>query len=517
MSLYDVVLSLFGLIAAIVLSLFTDKLNKPLIIIAALNFLIQAVSLYFGIYEILIENNLFWYYTIQFINLGLSSLFFLILIIYFISKKFEYKTLLKLIKDTDKNVYFAVNKNEKIKMISQNLLALTGNFKPNRKQTLTKFLSNYFRFIRINGNETSNVNLEEYYLNFKKYAKKGSLEHVELVFYNQEGSLLILKGVSEPNYLLNKYRGRAFMGEIVADFDLLQAEKETKLIKLELEGLQERMIAFFESSNNAVFSSDLDEGTIWFSDFASSSLSLSSSFLTLKEYQKLIDPKDLEIYLLTLSKLTPKNPTYNVIYKFNINGTYRFINESGKRVFCDGVNASIMGSIKVINPQKLSSFENDTTNSLKDEESLIAKMTTIIQSGVEFQIAYFYLKNIPDINNTFSYHIGNLTIVEYLTNLKKTFLSQNDEIYRITGIGFIILITDYVKFNILKEATKMNKDASVKYAFGSTVVNLDVRVGVYQYSKLDSDLTKALNSCKEALFIASNNESEKIVFKKGNL
>ena len=447
-------------------------------------------------------------------KIGYLILLFLIFILFgrYVLVKFkEHKLFVNSIKNTQWNAYYVVDKKERIKDISSSLLK---ELDINRDDCIGEKLFHVFnkslRFNKLNGIETNNKSLEMYYENYKTRAIKGKNEVEELLFQNHRGDNVALHSSVEPIFTFGKYKGRVLVGEIRTDFDMLSIEKNNNLLKLELNALREKLIGIFETSNEGLFSLDIDERYIWVSGYLVETFGLSDASIDLNTYRSKIEPKDLEKYLAVISNLTINNPFYQVSYRMNVLGNYMWFKEKGKRIFENHSSATIIGTITPLKTKHFMSSEIDNLDSLKGKEELFVLMNKLITEKRYFHLAVFRLNNIPTINEKYGRGIGNLVLSEYVNNIRETFITQSTDCFRIGGIDFAVPITEPRKAELLKRGAANDKEfLNINKTYGSNHFEVEVLAGVSVYpddrKDCESLYAGALRCVKEAAYESNPN------------
>ena len=505
--IFPLIMTIFTLFMIIIQSIQNEKLLKGRFITAIIN-VILAVAVYILYFNIIEKNNLllkiYFYYSI----FTYVFYFFVFISVFRTStlKANHYQLFVKSIRESRWNAYYIVDKRERIKDISQTFLE---ELDMKKEEVIGKKLFNIFnksiRFLQYNGTEINNRQLENYYLEYRKNAKVGDSEIEEIVVSNFEGKQVIFKLVMQPVYVLGKYKGRIVVGERKTDFDLLGVEKKLNEKNKHLESIQSKFIATLEISKEGLYYADLDARAVWVSDTLKTLIGLPDNSLELNDFRKLIYPDDLNAYMALLANLSLSKQNYYIKYRLLANGTYIWVEERGKRVFDDPYTTTIMGTINPINAKHFRNTNIEILDMLGTEHDLLVKMNNLVTNDHYFYTMLIELKNIPHINESHGWEVGNMALAEYIKQMYTSFITENGGIYRLTGLKFAVIITDPRKMDYLQKGIRV-KETFLNYqmSYGSILLDLSVFGGI-SISKEDGNTAEQLlDAANEALKIAKN-------------
>ena len=100
-------------------------------------------------------------------------------------------------------------------------------------------------------------------------------------------------------------------------------------------------------------------------------------------------------------------------------------------------------------------------------------------------------------------NIGNMALSEYIKLVKFRYVDQ-EMIYRLTGLDFIALITDYRKMDLLKNSLmNQEKILHVSAEYGAIKVDIQTYMGIV-YSTEVKTAQEAVDHGKTALLLAMN-------------
>ena len=479
--IFPLIMTIFTLFVIIIQSIQNEKLLKKRFIVAFLNIAISIVVLIAHqqyIVDNLLYEEIYSYYTIF-----VYVFYFIVFLSSFKTstlKANHYQLFVKSIRESKWNAYYVVDRRERIRDISQSFLDEI-NFEKDEVigQKIFNIFNKSVRFTKLNNKEINNRQLESYYGDYRKTAEVGDYEVQELVMLNYEGKEVILKLMLQPVFVFGRYRGRIVVGEKKTDFDLLGVEKSLGKKTRELESIRLKFIATLEISKEGLFYIDLDQRYIWASDTLVKTLNLVDNNLDLSDFRKLIHPEDLNNYLALLGELGVTKQQYLSKYRILLNGVYMWVEERGKRIFEDQYSATIMGTINPLKTRHFRASNIDVLDELEDQTNLLVKMTNLIKEDKYFYHILIDLVNIPKINEEHGWEVGNMMMAQYISQMRNNFVTENGSIYRITGLRFVVLVTDPHKMNLISKGSIGNpKFINLEMQYGSIKAELEVFEGI---------------------------------------
>ena len=510
--IFVVIISVFILGLIINTSLTEKSFKKKSFAIAFVNVFVWCIAIIFYDKYIVLNNIL--YLTTFIYAILVYVIFGLLLYVNFklsMLKSNHYHMLIESIKSTRFNVYIIMDGKDKIKEISSSLLVELGlEYEEVIGRKFFDIFDRTIRFIKFNGVEVNNRYLRDYYKNYKKDIKESQEDKREIIFQNYDGKSVVLNVMEKPVYIFNRFRGRMWIGEKKSDITLLNAERELLEKREELEGIRYKFIASLELTDEKMFFTDLDQRYIWINDNYKEEFFLLGNTLNIDNYRDLIHPEDLMKYLDVINKLTSNSPQYSISYRLLQKDHYVWVKERGKRIFEDENASIILGFIQTV---KTSQFEKlgipDIDNALTDID-LLRDVQALYKAHRTFELLAIRVNNLPSINEEYGRSVGNMVLGEYIKRIKQNFRTESSEVYRITGIDFILTITDVRKMEMLKRMFEVERAPfNLTMNYGAIEIVVDARVGI-SISSQDADEAEVLIGCvKQALrFAADDNYSK---------
>lgn len=507
--IFPLIMAIFTLFVTIINSIQNERLTKKSLSFSTLNMFFAI--LVFVFYPTYIESNYLYKEIYSYYSLFVYFYFFIIFLFAFktaILKANHYQLFVKSIRESNWNAYYIVDRREKVKDISQSFLDELGVEKNEIVgKKLFTVLNKIIRFQQLNGAEITNKQLEHYYANYRKEAKIGDSEIQELVMLNFEGEQVIFKLYMQPVYALGKYRGRIVVGEKKTDFDLLGVEKKLSKSEQTLESIRLKFISTLEISKEGLFSIDLDEKTMWLSSALMKILNLPSSTMNLSDFRNLIYPDDLKNYLTTIGELSLSKQHYTIRYRILKDGHYNWFEERGKRIFDDRYTTTIMGSINPVPVKHFRATNIEVLDVLEGYHQLLVKLNKLVEEDRYFYLMLIELTNIPEINNQYGWEVGNMIMAEYIAKMRSSFVTENGDIYRISGLKFVVIVTNPNKMDTLNKGIRQNpKLLNLDISYGSIKTELIVHAGITISKEDFVQEEKLYQAAEEALKIAKNDK-----------
>lgn len=400
--------------------------------------------------------------------------------------------------------YLMLGKRDKVLKMSDDLLEEIGikDFNQVKNKKLFDFLFQKIRMLTINGKTIDNQRFYEKYLDFKKNIKEDSKTVVKISFYNSSGNEVYLYILLQPIFSLKRYKGLIINGEIKSSFDIMSLENKFEKITSDYSQVNDKFIALLEVSDAFFIFYDLSNKILWASSSLIKELNLPDNTLAMKDYYRLMHEEDLINYNAEISQLTKERPTYNIRYRMYLNGAYVWFREKGKKIFQKD-NISIIAEAKKINSKHFIKSELPILDDLDGHIEMEMEITKLLEEQVYFQLIYFKIGNLKEINENYSRDVGNMVLAEYVLKLSKTFVSDDTKLFRITGSTFALVLTDPKKMEILKNGLIRNDDyLDLAFKFGAVDIKANVFAGAATSKKDSNNKTELIRMANNALKFA---------------
>ena len=101
-----------------------------------------------------------------------------------------------------------------------------------------------------------------------------------------------------------------------------------------------------------------------------------------------------------------------------------------------------MGTIKELQTKHFLASNIDVLDALKTYHDIEVDLQKKKNNQQFYDILYISMHNLNELNLKHGRDVGNMFLSEYIKQMRKTFISESGDIYRMSGSRFIVLITD---------------------------------------------------------------------------
>ncbi len=401
-------------------------------------------------------------------------------------------------------IFVLLDKKDRIKQISMSFLDLAES--ENKKEAVGRkffdFFQDSFHLIAMNDQDIKISKLREFFRIYAEEVKEGDRSHREFVITKKSGGgrTYVLNLLDTPIFVAGKYAGHLMIGDLHDESSKLDAERQLDNKIDELNNIKDRFGALMNVSEESIFFYNIDDSTIWCNESLKKNLDLSKNNMDREEFEALIDPEDLRSYKSIVYNLTVSNSSYEAKYRFKTAGGYTFIKERGKRIFGKNGCDEVVGTIEIVRDKHFEKTNMTALDMVNDETKLIIDLEKLIRSNVSFEVVMFKMTNLPEINEKYGRSIGNMVLAEYVKAVKKNFIND-DMIYRVTGLEFVIILTDSRKMQVLKRGFESGNLVSLVMPYGSLEIGVECNYGC-AYNDEVANAKDALNAVKNALRVS---------------
>ena len=366
------------------------------------------------------------------------------------------------------------------------------------KNNFFEMIETKYQIFKLNGSE---VSLEDLNIYFSSVDTKDTTLNLEI--HDNHGDVSAYYFTQRPIYVLGKLSGRIFMGDKKGEEQLVGMEKNLAESSDELDIIKSRFITILEKTNEGIFFQDLTNQSIWINEVLKKKLCLNYNEMSMDDFMKNIHPEDIPMYKEKRSMINNITPRYMISYRYNTGTRYLFVKEEGTRI-TNGKTIELCGMIRVIDGQK-----NEKTDTFLDNVSGEAEMLSAIdrlyREGQTFQVALIKLTSIDKVNQEKGRMFGNMIIAEYIKWITRRYVDVN-LIFRISGLEFIAIITDYRKMEKLKHDLVNNeKNLHLNVEYGTAKAKIEALMAIC-YSEEAKDAKDAVKKTKEALRFCSKEQ-----------
>jgi GGDEF domain-containing protein len=293
-----------------------------------------------------------------------------------------------------------------------------------------------------------------------------------------------------------------------SDQDIKQLERSLKSLQNESEMLRQRFISTIEIMQDGIAFCE-EDGSMFGSDLYVSIMGLKDNVFHLNNLQELMYKDDRIAYQKALEKTTKRYPVYKVKYRIKNGEDLLWVSEVGKRIILDK-KESFISIIKPMNIKLFPDTEIDVLNVLKSEKEMYRKMQQLLKEKKTYYLVYIELTNIPNINDKFGRDVGDLMMGEYLKKLQVNIMNNKQNLFRISGIRFGLIIDDPKKFEFFERAlTGSGELLNLQMVFGGVTQTVYPNLGIAESPYLGKSPDTMMKEAKKALELSITDESNK--------
>ncbi len=389
-------------------------------------------------------------------------------------------------------LFILLDKKERVREVSTSLALEFGLEKEDMiGRKFFDILDESFQVATLNDISMDNQKVREYFKQYASRTKEGAKEKREFVLGNESNKLVVLNLVDISIFTASKYSGHLMIGDKYSEDSLMSVEKELLEKHSELEAIKARFVSHLEITEEGIFFYNIDENYIWGNDAFVSKLVLQSNSISRDEYEQNIHKDDLAYYNKIIASLTHENPNYDVTYRFKTGVNYVFVREVGKRNFSTTSSDEIVGYVEIVKNKHYERSNIEILDNIKATEELAKDIDYLYRDRKTFELVSFKIASIPEINAKNGRSVGNMVIGEYIKAITNNFVNDG-YIYRISGLEFIFIITDFRKMDLLKKMLESEKLTNTCMQYGNMKIEVETFFGIALSS--EAQLTKDLIS-----------------------
>ncbi len=417
-----------------------------------------------------------------------------------ISKKFLNDEYYKCIEE--EKLFVLIDKNGKIKSASKLFLENTDVEQKIIGEKFINIFNDNFSLVAINEQPYKNEDLARIFDELKKETQNLVLTRELKVYKKSDNKPYVLRFKDHILIENGKYKGHILMGDERTGEEMFNVEAKLESSESSLDNIRLRFTTNLEQTKEAIFFYNLDDNTMWGNDTFKTKLGFNQNSIVHDDFIKYIHHEDISYYQETINNLTIDNADYEITYRFKTGANYNYVKEIGRRLF--GNTNEIMGHIELLNANHFENSGKNELDNILDEDSLNAHLRTLLDKNVNFELVLFKFASIEAINESYGRKMGNLVMANYIKALSQNFV-ENNAMYRLTGLEFAMIITDYRKMSLLEQHLKKGTILTVSMRFGSISITSKTSMGLVMSTDLraKSDLILA---ARQALKLAQSEQ-----------
>ncbi len=497
------------LMAVIIMQCLTKKIFYKVRFVFAV-FITASITLIFVFYnQMLTSESEFWKW---FSDISLIALDVILAILLFTSIDFSFTSEVlnkELTKTIDESRSFVLlDKKDKIREISTNL---ASSLKVDKAMVYGK---NFFdvveinnKIVEVNGEEVEKEEIKKFYSHYKRSKDRIQSPFEITVIVDDKAERTVMFFTENNIFKGDKYKGRILYGNVRNENELVGLEKDMEITSSKLDNIKNRLSFIISKTEEGLYFYNVTKKEMWFNDVLVKKLSLNSNSMSANEFISRIHPSDIEIYTDIIKK---RITDYEISYRFNAGAYYLNVTEKGRKIVSNIVE--LCGIIEVND-----NFSYEKTYTLLDkiqtEEYMKIKYQDLIRANQIFEIAYFKVSGIPEINEKYGRAVGNEIISHFVYRFMHNYIPEN-LIYRVGGLEFVGFLTNVNRIAALREHLLDNEDKVLTISLD--VAGEKVRTMVYLGLALSKDDERhqdmLLDNARKAMkFAESDNYKSKYV------
>lgn len=233
-------------------------------------------------------------------------------------------------------------------------------------------------------------------------------------------------------------------------FQALQ-EKYDQLVN-ESEALRERFIATMDVLKDGLIYHD-HEDRLFFTEPAMIPLKLKDPEMTYETFISMLHPDDVNTYQEVHLKGLKSEKKYTTKFRVKVEHYYVWFEISGISVKINKQSLTVM-QMRAVDIRLFPRTDVDVLNQSLIEADLDQVITTLHQNQTPYTVIAMRLSNIPGINAKYGRDVGDMMMGEFLKKMRYHFIKEDQRLFRLQGILFIMILTDERKANYLVTALK---------------------------------------------------------------
>lgn len=279
-------------------------------------------------------------------------------------------------------------------------------------------------------------------------------------------------------------------------FQALQ-EKYDQLVN-ESEALRERFIATMDVLKDGLIYQD-HEDRLFFTEPAMIPLKLKDPEMTYETFISMLHPDDVNTYQEVHLKGLKSEKKYTTKFRVKVEHYYVWFEISGISVKINKHPLTVM-QMRPVDIRLFPRTDVDVLNQSLIEADLDQVITTLHQNRTPYTVIAMRLSNIPGINAKYGRDVGDMMMGEFLKKMRYHFIKEDQRLFRLQGILFIMILTDERKANYLVTALKEDSGLlQTTMQIGGVNESVYPYFGVVQVKSFNEHALEMKNQSIEAL------------------
>lgn len=289
-------------------------------------------------------------------------------------------------------------------------------------------------------------------------------------------------------------------------------EKYTKLVR-DSEALRERFIATMDILKDGLVYHDHDD-RMFFTDPLHEILKLDESEMTYQTFLEKLHPDDVNAYDELYQKGLKSKKKFSGKLRIKVDHYYLWFEMSGLSVKIDKHPLTVM-QLRPVDIRLFPKTDVDVLNQMYLEADADHVITTLHQNQTPYALIAMRLSNIPGINAKYGRDVGDMLMGEFLKKMRYHFIKEDQRIFRIQGILFLMILTDSRKIQFL--LTALQEDSGLLQTtmqIGGVNESVYPYFGVVHVKSFEEHALDMKNQAIEALKESLNETTQENYFLK---
>jgi len=333
-----------------------------------------------------------------------------------------------------------------------------------------------------------------------------SLWVVVTVFYGLTFFNVFEVPLIEPYYLV--YGGAlislAFVdaGALIKGIDRSETfqaleSKHQQLLK-DSEALRERFIATMDILKDGLVYHD-HEDRMFFTEPLMLQLKLSEPEMTFQEFLTMIHPDDLNAYQDSYQKGLKAQKKYSAKFRIKKEHYYIWYEMTGLSVKIEKNPLTVL-QLRPVDIRLFPKTDVDVLNQMHLEADADQVLAMLHQNQKPYTVIAMRLSNIPGINAKYGRDVGDMLMGEFLKKMRYHFIKEDQRLFRLQGILFLMILTDERKTQILLTALKEDSGLlQTTMQIGGVNESVYPYFGIVQVKSFNEHALEMKNEAIEAL------------------
>jgi GGDEF domain-containing protein len=233
-------------------------------------------------------------------------------------------------------------------------------------------------------------------------------------------------------------------------FQSLQ-EKYNTLVQ-ESEALRERFVATIDVLKDGLVYHD-HEDRLFFTEPAMNLLELKDPEMSYETFLSILHPDDQKAYQEHTQKGLKSGKKNLTKVRVKKGHHYIWLELNGVSVKVDKKNLTVF-QLRAVDVRQFPRTDVDVLNTMLLEDDCDHVLSSLHQSQTPYSVIAMRLSNIPGLNAKYGRDVGDMLMGEFLKKMRYHFIKEDQRLFRLQGILFIMVLTDERKTNIFKTALK---------------------------------------------------------------